>query len=137
MIAGKAVDLGRLRDELVTAGLITGDLRSLQGDIRELKADGAVADLPAGARAVIDAHVGPDQQATESTAAKVDIKAKVQAATAILDQTTTDMNIILAFGGTATAAQLTSAVKLLAGDIKALVPLIRALGRSAVDEAGS
>lgn len=98
MIAGKAVDLGRLRDELVTAGLITGDLRSLQGDIRELKADGAVADLPAGARAVIDAHVGPDDQASARSAMKSAVLTAAQSAVGVTlpNLTTAQVRALLA-----------------------------------------
>lgn len=93
MLAGKAVDLGRLKDELLVASIAVADLRNTAGDIRELKTDGSVAELPAGARAVIDAHVGPDQQATVQAAATTDLLAKVVAAyqrlTQIQQQATT------------------------------------------------
>ena len=57
---GKAVELVALEAELAAAGIATNGLGTADDEIFTYDADGVQIDLPAGAEAVIAAHVLPD-----------------------------------------------------------------------------
>lgn len=56
---GKRVDLVQLRQELAAAGITLGALGTAGDDLTTYDADGKPQEMPAGAGAVVDAHVPP------------------------------------------------------------------------------
>lgn len=59
LLHDKPVDLNKLEDELIAAGILVHGLALIGDDLQAVQGDGTIVDLPPGAQAIINAHVSP------------------------------------------------------------------------------
>jgi hypothetical protein len=103
LLQGKRVDYRQLRTEMIAAGLTVPQALGQAGDdLHTYDANGVIIDVPAGAAAVIAAHVPPPlpvpadmgNAAETEDQARANLQTRVDSLRAFLDQTNNTVTLI-------------------------------------------